>query len=99
MPMSPYPIYCYTKGCQNLAVYKIAGRWSDGVMTELKTYALCCADCLPKFFKQSQAKQACRLSSGESLEPPGIYAMERGRRDQKLNRLPELETKLRQTSE
>ena len=26
MPMPPYPIYCYTPGCKNLASYKIAGR-------------------------------------------------------------------------
>jgi hypothetical protein len=95
MPMPPYPIYCYTKGCPNLAVHKIAARWSDGVIQELKTYALCCADCLPKWFAQSRDKQAaCRLTAGETLEPPGVYRLERGRRDQKLTRLPELEEQL-----
>ena len=53
MPMPPYPIYCYTQGCKNLASYKIAGRWSDGVQSELKTYSLCCADCLPACFRSA----------------------------------------------
>jgi hypothetical protein len=42
MAMPPYPIYCSGKGCKNQAEYKIAARWSDGVVSELKTYALCC---------------------------------------------------------
>ncbi len=93
--MPPYPIYCYTRGCPNLAVYKIAARWSDGVIGELKTYALCCAACLADGYRQSRAKQAaCRLTSRETLEPPGIYRLERGLRDQKLQRLPELEEPL-----
>src|SRR5712692_3914508 len=95
MPMPPYPIYCYSKGCKNLAVYKIAGRWSDGVVSELKTYGLCCVDCLPAWFRQRRSKQAaCRLTTGESLEPPGIYSLQRGQRDQKLQRVEELEKQL-----
>ena len=31
MPMPPYPILCYRKGCNHPAVYKIAARWSDGI--------------------------------------------------------------------
>ena len=31
---------------------------------------------------------------GEVLEPPGIYRMQRGQRDVRLERLPELETSL-----
>src|SRR5262245_58041417 len=90
--MPPYPIYCYTNGCPNLAVYKIAARWSDGVIRELKTYALCCADCLPRWFRQScDRRAACRLAAGETLESPGIYRLQHGRRDQELERLPELE--------
>lgn len=95
MPMPSYPIYCYTKDCKDLAVYKIASRWSDGVVRELKTYALCCADCLAVWFHKSRQKQAaCRLTAGEILEPPGIYHLERGHRDVQLQRLPELEKQL-----
>lgn len=95
MPMPPYPVHCYRRGCSRLAVYKIAGRWSDGVTAELKTYALSCDECLPEWFRLSRQKQAaCRLAPGETLEPPGIYRMQQGQRDKQLQRLPELEEQL-----
>ncbi len=93
--MPPYPIVCSRPGCGKLAVYKIAARWSDGVTQELKTYALCCADCLPDLFCRSREKQAaCRLTPGETLDTPGIFALERGRRDVEIPRLRELEQSL-----
>src|SRR5438552_2097820 len=95
MPMPPYPIYCYTKGCKNLAAYKIAATWSDGLQSELKTFGLCCADCLRAWFEKSLAKRAaCRLAAGETLETPGIFHLERGRRDKKLQRLVNKEREL-----
>jgi hypothetical protein len=95
MPMPPYPIFCYTRGCPRQAIYKIAARWTDGVIGELKTYALCCAECLPAAFRRSRDKQAaCRLAPGEVLDPAGIYLMERGQRDQQLRRMPDLEKQL-----
>jgi hypothetical protein len=91
----PYPIYCYRPGCERLAQYKIAARWSDGVTEELKTYALSCPECLPELFRRSRAKQAaCRLDAGEILEPPGIFRLERGQRDQGLQRLTDLEEQI-----
>ena len=96
MPMSPYPVRCYRPGCGQLAVYKIAARWSDGVTEELKTYALSCPQCLPAWFERACAKQrACRTSPGEILEPPGIYELARGQRDRELKRCLELEQQLR----
>jgi hypothetical protein len=95
MPMSPYPLACHTPGCGKPAIYKIAARWSDGITGELKTYSLCCADCLPAAFRRSREKQAaCRLAPGESLAPPGIYRLERGSRDIQLQRLADLEQQL-----
>jgi hypothetical protein len=95
MPTFSYPIRCYTSGCGQLAAYKIAARWSDGLTAELKTYSLCCEDCLPDSFRQGRQKQAvCRLAAGETLEQPGIYRLVRGQRDHKLERLPELEKQL-----
>jgi hypothetical protein len=94
--MSPYTIHCYEKSCPNEAAYKIAARWSDGVTGELKTYGLVCAACLPEWFRRSLAKQAsCRRAPNEVLETPGIYRLERTKRDAQLLRLPELEDKLR----
>jgi hypothetical protein len=99
MPMPPYPVLCYRPNCGKPARYKIAARWSDGVTQELKTYGLSCESCLPDFFRQSRAKQAaCRLAAGETLEPPGIYSLERGRRDSQIQRLPEMEEQLLQSS-
>lgn len=95
MPMPPYAIRCYTRDCGELAVYKIAACWSDGVTHELKTYALTCPACLAASFRHSRAKQAaCRRAPGETLEAPGIYEMTRGRRDSQLLRRPDLEQQL-----
>ena len=95
MPMPAYPLVCYRRGCGKPAAYKIAARWSDGLTEELKTYALCCAECLPAQFRQSCRKQAaCRLAPGETLERPGVYQLNRGRRDRELERLTTLEERL-----
>jgi hypothetical protein len=97
MPMPPYPIYCYTKGCGRPALFKIAARWSDGLTHELKTYALTCESCLPEWYKKSKEKQAmCRLAKAETLEVPGIYALARGRRDAQIERLQDLERQLKE---
>lgn len=93
--MPPYPVYCCRKGCGRPAVYKIAARWSDGITHELKTYSLSCAECLPELFHQSRQKNtACRRAPGETLEPPGIFSLARGRRDVEITRQTELERKL-----
>jgi hypothetical protein len=92
MPMPPYSVICYRPGCARPAVYKIAARWSDGVTEELKTYALCCEQCLAELYQRSRAKQvACRLASGETLEAPGIFELARGRHDFQLARRKDLE--------
>jgi hypothetical protein len=95
MPMPPYPLYCYTKKCKNLAQYKIAARWSDGMQSELKTYGLCCEECLGNWYRRALEKQrACALVPGETLDVPGIYRVEHGMRDRQLQRLEDLEKKL-----
>ncbi|MCI0702269.1 MAG: hypothetical protein L0241_14395 [Planctomycetia bacterium] len=92
MPMSPYPVLCYSAGCSAPAVYKIAARWSDGVTHELKTYSLACAECLSKLFADAvKRRAACRLTVGETLDKPGIYELTRGARDRTLTRREDLE--------
>jgi hypothetical protein len=99
MPMPPYPVVCRTPGCGQLAQYKIAARWTDGITGELKTYALCCEACLQAWFVRSRDNQAgCRLSAGEVLDPPGVYRLCRGQRDQQLERLEVLERQLAASS-
>lgn len=93
--MPSYRIKCYTPECEADAVYKIAARWSDGAMQELKTYACACDDCLPDWYRRSCAKQmACRLTVGETLDVPSIFRLQRGERDRKLERQPDLEKSL-----
>ena len=93
--MPAYEVRCTCPGCQRPAVYKIAARWSDGTTEELKTYALCCGECLAEAYRTSRAKQsACRTARGESLEAPGIYPLARGRRDRELERRTDLEQQL-----
>lgn len=93
--MPPYPIYCHNRTCKNLAQYKIAARWSDGLRSELKTYDLCCEECLPEAYRRAVHKRAaCALVPGETLDVPGIYRIERGLRDQQLHRMPDLEASL-----
>ncbi|MFO0807040.1 MAG: hypothetical protein U0746_00280 [Gemmataceae bacterium] len=95
MPMPPYPIRCYTEGCNRRAVFKIAARWTDGVTWELKTYGLACEACLAKWYRNALERQAaCRLVSGEKLDTPGIYTVTRGARDQQLERLTDLEAQI-----
>lgn len=91
--MPSYPVLCCTHQCGRSAVYKIAARWSDGVTEELKTYALCCAECRADWFGRGCRKQAvCRRAPGEILERPGIYELAHGSRDRALVRRPDLET-------
>ncbi len=91
--MRPYPVCC--SGCGRPAAYKIAARWSDGVTHELKTYGLACEDCLAEWYRRGRERQAaCRLAPGETLGPPGIYELARGRRDRELTRRTELEERL-----
>ena len=91
--MPPYRVLC--SHCDQLAAFKIASCWSDGVTRELKNYALSCAGCLPAQLEASRAKMAtCRLTAGETLESPGIYEMAHGTRDARLCRRSDLEDEL-----
>ncbi|MSQ96714.1 MAG: hypothetical protein EXR98_19470 [Gemmataceae bacterium] len=95
MPMPPYQLYCTTKDCKHPATYKIAARWSDGVVSELKTYGLCCEECVATWFLRGRESfKKSRLIPGETLEQPGIYRLHRGERDQALQRLTDLEERL-----
>ena len=92
MTMPPYPVLCYAQGCGRPAHFKIAARWSDGVTRELKTYYLACPGCLASLFADARLKQPlCRLAAGETLEPPEVYELNRGARDQELVRREDLE--------
>jgi hypothetical protein len=90
--MPPYAVLCYTAGCGRPAAYKVAARWSDGVTSELKTYGLACDKCLPVWLSRARYRRAaCLLAPGESLDEPGVFRLHRGRLDQQLPRVTELE--------
>ncbi|HVK19418.1 MAG TPA: hypothetical protein VM533_20960 [Fimbriiglobus sp.] len=92
MTMPPYPVLCYSLGCGRPANFKIAARWSDGVTRELKTYYLACPECLAELLAEARRKQPlCRLVAGETLEPPAVYELSRGARDQGLVRRQDME--------
>jgi hypothetical protein len=87
-----YPVLCYTTGCGKPAHFKIAACWSDGLTHELKTYYLACEPCLAALLASARVKQtACRLTEGETLDPPVVYELNRGTRDRQLVRREDLE--------
>ena len=58
----------------------------------MKTYALACAGCVSRLFRDAQVrKAACRLAVRETLGEPEVFEMTRGRRDRELVRRRELE--------
>ena len=92
MPMKPYIVLCLQPSCKNLANFKIASRWSDGGVEELKTYSLSCEKCLVSAFTQSFVKhKSCRTIPGEVLEPPMIFELRTGTHSNQLVRRTDLE--------
>jgi len=90
--MPPYPLVCVEPDCGKPAIYKIASRWSDGLTEELKTYYLSCEHCVQSHLAKAQTKKKdCRLVPGETLDNPGIYDLDRTKRDRQLVRRLEQE--------
>lgn len=93
-----YPVLCEGPTCRQLAVYKIAARWSDGLTSELKTYGLACESCLNSLYQASINRQlTARMLPGEVGERPGIYRLHGGEKDRDLVRMNELEVILKGT--
>ncbi len=91
-PMPTYPVRCGGPDCREPAEFKIAAEWSDGPTRELKTYFLCCSDCVKPLFPKAVEKQrACRLAPREALGAPGVYELSRGAADHGLVRRSDLE--------
>jgi hypothetical protein len=97
--MFRYALVCQHRDCPHAATYKIAASWSDGLTSELKTYALSCDNHLAELFATSrQRNQRTRTLRGERLETPGIYPIGSGDRDRDLLRLVEVEEQLLRTA-
>jgi hypothetical protein len=89
-------VTCSHRDCREPAAYKIAARWSDGSLAELKTYGFACSEHIGQVFRDSARRWTDYTPSpGESIEEIGIYRYEAGKRDRLLQRLWGLEQNYR----
>ncbi len=80
-------IPCSAPDCRSPAAYKIAARWSDGNLAELKTYGFACSEHIGAVFRESEERRSDYVPSpGESIEELAIYRYEPGKRDRFLQR-------------
>ena len=94
--MSRTEVSCAHPGCPELAAYKVAARWSDGIFSELKTYGFACSDHLAEVFQDAEDRRLdYTLCPGEVIEEIAIYRYEPGKRDRQLQRLWGLEENYR----
>jgi hypothetical protein len=91
-----YTVGCSHPDCREPAAYKIAARWSDGRLAELKTYGFACSEHIGAVFRDSEERRReYRPSPGETIEELAIYRYEAGKRDRFLQRLWGLEENYR----
>ena len=89
-------VRCSHPGCSEPAAYKIAARWSDGSLAELKTYGFACSDHLGRIFQDAEERRLdYTLAPGEVIEEIAIYRYEPNKRDRQLQRLWGLEENYR----
>ena len=90
------PVACTHGSCREPAAYKIAARWSDGRLAELKTYGFACSEHLGEVFREALERQHDYVPGpGETVEELAIYRYEPGKRDRFLQRLWGLEENYR----
>ena len=90
-PTPPYPVLC-SAGCSYPAAFKLGAVWADGNTRELKTYSLCCADCLPAELSSARTRrELCRVAPGEDLGPVYVFELRTATRDRELLRREDLE--------
>jgi hypothetical protein len=83
-----YTPNCSIPGCENEARYKAAAPWSDGRVSELKTYGLACDAHRDAILSDANERRAgLRLAEGEQLGPVGLYVLRPGARDAELERI------------
>jgi hypothetical protein len=89
-------VRCSMPKCGAPATYKVAARWSDGRVTELKTYGHACGEHLRSIFRAAEDRRATfRPAPGELVDKIGIYRYETGWLDWQLQRVRELEENYR----
>jgi hypothetical protein len=81
----PYVVRCSEPGCSAPAEYKIAARWTDGTLVELKSYAFACEKHREPLLERSRERRAqCHLSEGEQLDPVVAYSFTPGKLDSEM---------------
>jgi len=94
--MSKIVVQCSHTDCREPAAYKIAARWSDGRVAELKTYGFACGEHVGVVFRDAEIRwREYSAGPGESIEELAIYRYEPGKRDRSLQRLWGLEENYR----
>jgi hypothetical protein len=94
--MYSHDVTCTHPCCSDLATYKVAARWSDGRVAELKTYGFACSDHLGEVFQEAEGRRLdYAMCPGEVLGEMAIYRFEPGKRDRQLQRLWSLEENYR----
>ena len=89
-------VTCSCGACREPAAYKIAARWSDGRLAELKTYGFACSEHVGEVFRLALDRQEDYVPApGETVEEIAIYRYEPGKRDRFLQRLWGLEENYR----
>lgn len=94
--MSSMVVRCSLPHCNQPAAYKIAAHWSDGTVSELKSYGFACSDHLGSVFREAEDRHHAHVPGpGETVEEIAIYRFEQGKRDRQLQRLWGLEENYR----
>jgi hypothetical protein len=89
-------VRCSWPECREPAIYKVAALWSDRRFSELKTYGFACVDHVEDVFRGAEARWlAYEPDPDERLREVGIYCLEPGRSDRRLERDRALEESLR----
>jgi hypothetical protein len=91
-------VYCTAPGFEQIpAVYKIAADWLAGGTRELKTFGFANDDCLEAVFRDAKRRAASILTdAGEVIGDVGVYKFVPNVRDRDLERLGDLEARLRE---
>lgn len=89
-PIFRYVARCSAANCGEPALYKIAAPWSNGTSHELKNYGLACEAHRGSLLAVAQLhRKSLVVAEGETLGTVGLYALEPGRGDAQLRRLPD----------
>lgn len=80
---------CSTRGCGNLAEYKIAATWSAGRFSELKTYGLACESHKSQNYQDALRRRKIHPPSDEEKQGEiGVYKYVKGQPDRSLEKVP-----------